>query len=82
MRNLAVGLPVITADLSDNRLQLATRVGADYTANPEAEDFNDQLKKITGGKGLAVIIEATGHPPVVNTAFQLADWHGRGCPTC
>jgi len=74
---LSGGLPVITADLSDNRLQLATQVGADYTLNPEAEDLNDQLDSITGGKGLAVVIEATGHPPVVNTALQLADWHGR-----
>ena len=77
LAKLSGGLPVITADLSDNRLQLATRVGADYTLNPETEDLNDQLGKITDGKGLAVVIEATGHPPVVNTAFQLADWHGR-----
>ena len=77
LAKLSGGLPVITADLSDNRLQLAKRVGADYTLNPEAEDLNDQLEKITRGKGLAVVIEATGHPPVVKTAFQLADWHGR-----
>ena len=74
---LSGGLPVITADLSDNRLQLATQVGADYTLNPEAEDLNDQLDSITGSKGLAVVIEATGHPPVVNIALQSADWHGR-----
>ena len=77
LAKLSGGLPVITADLSDSRLQLAKQVGADYVLNPEAEDFNDQLDKITGGRGLAVVIEATGHPPVVNTAFQLADWHGR-----
>ena len=77
LAKLSGGLPVITADLSDNRLQLAKRIGADYTLNPEIEDFSDRLDKITGNKGLAVIIEATGHPPVVNTAFQLADWHGR-----
>ena len=77
LAKLSGGLPVITADLSDNRLQLAKQVGADYTLNPEAEDLNDQLDSITDGKGLAVVIEATGHPPVVNTALQLADWHGR-----
>ena len=77
LAKLSGGLPVITADLSDNRLQLAKQVGADYTLNPDAEDLNDQLDKITGGRGIAVVIEATGHPPVVNTALQLADWHGR-----
>ena len=77
LAKLSGGLPVITADLSDNRLQLAKQVGADYTLNPEAENLNDQLDSITDGKGLAVVIEATGHPPVVNTALQLADWHGR-----
>ena len=35
---------------------------------------------MTGGKGLAVVIEATGHPPVVNTALQLAD--GMGVLSC
>ena len=77
LAKLSGGLPVITADLSDNRLTLATRVGADYTLNPEADDFDEQLDRITGGKGVAVVIEATGHPPVVNAAFQLAAWHGR-----
>jgi len=77
LAKLSGGLPVITADLSHNRLQLAQQVGADYTVNPEAEDLNDQLDGITGGKGLSVVVEATGHPPVVNTAVQLADWHGR-----
>ena len=77
LAKLSGGLPVITADLSGNRLTLATRVGADYTLNPEADDFDEQLDRITGGKGVAVVIEATGHPPVVNAAFQSAAWHGR-----
>ena len=77
LAKLSGGLPVITADLSDNRLTLATRVGADYTLNPEANDLDERLDRITGGRGVAVVIEATGHPPVVNTAFQLAAWRGR-----
>lgn len=77
LAKLSGGLPVITADLSDSRLQLAKQVGADYALNPEAEDFNDQVEKITGRKGPAVVIEATGHPAVVNTAFQLAGRCGR-----
>ena len=77
LAKLSGGLPVITADLSDNRLTLATRVGADYTLNSEANDLDERLDRITGGRGVAVVIEATGHPPVVNTAFQLAAWRGR-----
>ena len=77
LAKLSGGLPVITADLSHNRLQLAKQVGADYALNSEAEDLNDQLDKMTSSKGLAVVIEATGHPSVVNTALQLTDWHGR-----
>lgn len=77
LAKLSGGLPVITADLSDNRLELATQIGADYALNPEAEDFDVQLDKITSGRGPAVVIEATGQPPVVNTAFQLVDWCGR-----
>ena len=82
LAKLSGGLPVITADLSDNRLTLATRVGADYTLNPEADDLDERLDRITGGRGVAVVIEATGHPPGCQHRFSVSCLAWAGCPTC
>ena len=71
------GLPTIAVELADNRLKLAKSVGADYTLNPERDNFEAELDDITDGKGPAVVIEATGHPEAIHTAFQLAGWCGR-----
>jgi L-iditol 2-dehydrogenase len=71
------GLPTIAVDLTDSRLELAKRVGADYALNPKADNFKESLAAATNGKGAAVVIEATGHPDAVNTAFDLAGWCGR-----
>ncbi len=77
LAKLSGALPVMGADLADSRLKLATDVGADYALNPGVSDFDQQLAEITKGKGPAVVIEATGHPEVINTAFKLAGWCGR-----
>ncbi|MCZ6679052.1 MAG: zinc-binding alcohol dehydrogenase, partial [Candidatus Poribacteria bacterium] len=74
---LSGALPVISADLAESRLKLAMELGADYALNPTEGDTAQHIDEITQGKGTAVVIEATGHPAAVNTAFTLAGWHGR-----
>ncbi len=68
-------LPVIAADLTDSRLELAKSIGADATLNPEDTNFSEQLNALTDGNGPVVVIEATGHPDAVSTALDVA---GRG----
>lgn len=77
LAQLSGGLPTIAVELADNRLALAECIGADYTLNPEHDGFETELDNITAGKGAAVVIEATGHPEAIHTAFQLAGWCGR-----
>jgi 2-desacetyl-2-hydroxyethyl bacteriochlorophyllide A dehydrogenase len=77
LARLCGGFPVIGADLADSRLKCAEEVGADYTLNLEASDCEQRIAEMTQGKGLAVVIEATGHPEPINTAFKLAGWCGR-----
>ncbi|HIE50316.1 MAG TPA: zinc-binding alcohol dehydrogenase [Armatimonadetes bacterium] len=74
---LSGGFPVIGADVSEWRLQVARRCGADEVLNPQQEGFAQRLAAATGGGGPAVVIEATGHPEPINTAFRLAAGHGR-----
>ncbi len=75
LSKLSGALPLIAADLTDSRLEISKRIGADYTFNPEDTDFSAQLEEATQGNGPAIIIEATGHPDAITTALDVA---GRG----
>ncbi len=77
LSKLSGALPVIAADLTDSRLELAKSIGADATLNPEDSNFSEQLNAVTNGNGPAVVIEATGHPDAVSTALDVAGWGAR-----
>jgi 2-desacetyl-2-hydroxyethyl bacteriochlorophyllide A dehydrogenase len=73
LAKLSGALPVVGVDLSDGRLEVAGKVGADEVLNPKGEGFDRRVAEINP----AVVIEATGHPDAVNTAFKLAGWRAR-----
>ncbi|MXY99688.1 zinc-binding alcohol dehydrogenase [Candidatus Poribacteria bacterium] len=77
LAKLSGALPVIAADLTDSRLELAKSMGADATLNPEDTNFSEQLNAVTDGNGPVVVIEATGHPDAVSTALDVAGWGAR-----
>ncbi len=77
LSKLSGALPVIAADLTDSRLELAKSMGADATLNPEDSNFSEQLNAVTDGNGPVVVIEATGHPDAVSTALDVAGWGAR-----
>jgi threonine dehydrogenase-like Zn-dependent dehydrogenase len=56
---------LIAVDLNDARLDMAKRCGADIGLNPTRVDVVDEVRKLTGGYGCDVYIEATGHPQAV-----------------
>jgi L-iditol 2-dehydrogenase len=53
---------LVVVDLDDRRLELSKQYGADVVINPKREDAVEIVKKMTGGYGCDVYIEATGHP--------------------
>ena len=77
LSKLSGAVPLIAADLTDSRLNLSKRMGADDTLNPEDTDFSEQLDEATQGEGPAIIIEATGHPDAISTALDVAGWGAR-----
>lgn len=77
LSKLSGALPLIAADLTDSRLEISKRIGADHTFNPEDTDFSKQLGDATQGDGPAVVIEATGHPDAISTALAVAGWGAR-----
>ena len=72
LSKLSGALPLIAADLTDSRLEISKKIGADHTFNPEDTDFSEQLGDATQGDGPAVVIEATGHPDAIGTALAVA----------
>lgn len=70
------GLPVIGVDLDTARLKLAKHGGADSTLLAD-DAVVSNLQSLLQADGAKVVIEATGHPDAVLSAFQLASTKGR-----
>lgn len=51
---------LVVLDLSDDRLELAKRFGADIVINPARQDAEKIVKEMTEGYGCDIYIEATG----------------------
>ncbi len=62
---------LIALDLKPNRLQVALKCGADLALNPAEVDVVAEVKKLTGGYGCDVYIEATGHAEGVPQGLQM-----------
>ncbi|MBQ3084829.1 MAG: zinc-binding alcohol dehydrogenase [Clostridia bacterium] len=69
--------PLIAADLNPERRALALKLGADYALDPSAEDFVEQVKEITKGKGVNATVEVTGVSAAMKQALECASWMGR-----
>jgi threonine dehydrogenase-like Zn-dependent dehydrogenase len=62
---------LIAVDMDDARLELAKACGADIGLNPGKVDVVDEVRKLTGGYGCDVYIEATGHPSAVEQGLHM-----------
>jgi alcohol dehydrogenase len=62
---------VIAIDLADSRLDVAKQFGADLTINNEHQDAVDLVRKLTGGLGVDVAIEAVGVPSTFELCAEL-----------
>jgi NADPH:quinone reductase len=55
-----VGATVIATVGSDEKAQIARRRGADHTVLYRSVDFAEEVKRITGGKGVDVVYDSVG----------------------
>lgn len=76
LAQLSGGLPILSIDRDERRLDFARQVGVD-AALPANGDLSAAVAEHCNGPGAAVVIEATGSPPAVPTAFALAVPGGR-----
>src|SRR5574344_823859 len=63
---------VVVFDILDERLDLAKRLGADYGVNSGKENFMDEVKEITDGRGFDYVYETAGNTITMKMAFKLA----------
>lgn len=68
---LAGASRVIVTGTRDNRLRLASELGAEFTVNVRREDVIKAIKDLTEDLGVDVVIEATGSPLAVKQAIDI-----------
>jgi len=67
------GLTIIVTAGSDEKCAAAKALGADYAINYKTQDFVAEVKAITGGKGVAVVLDMVGGDYVPRNLQCLAD---------
>ncbi len=73
----ASGATVIGVDPVPFRRQVAERMGASHTLDPNAVPIADAVKDLTGGVGADVCIEVSGYPPALAEAMRTVAYSAR-----
>ncbi|WXL25515.1 NADPH:quinone oxidoreductase family protein [Ectopseudomonas mendocina] len=72
----ALGAKVIAAASSAEKLAVAKAAGADELINYKDSSLKDEIKRLTGGKGVDVIYDPVGGD-LFEEAFRSIAWNGR-----
>ncbi|HIE14136.1 TPA: NAD(P)-dependent alcohol dehydrogenase [Candidatus Bathyarchaeota archaeon] len=70
-------MEVYVTDVLDYRLEYAEKAGASVTINPLKDDVSKRVSELTKGKGVDVVIEASGAEEAVRQAFRIVKPGGR-----
>jgi threonine 3-dehydrogenase len=68
---------VIASDLNPKRLELARAMGAQVILNPTNDDVVARVRELTGGDGVDLVCEMSGHPSGHAQALAAARMGGR-----
>jgi threonine 3-dehydrogenase len=68
---------VFAIEPNANRRELARRMGADVLLDPSAENVESRVRAETGGNGVDVLLEMSGHPAAIRQGFGLLRNGGR-----
>ena len=70
--------PIIGIDIIDHKLEMAKHFGANYVFNSrQTGDLAGEIRKIVGAAGADVVIETTGNPRVIESAYDLTHADGK-----
>ena len=71
------GAKVIAVDVSEEKLQLAQKAGAQLSIDTRQQALHEKLLEFTNGHGPDVVIEAVGSPPTFRAAVEEVAFTGR-----
>ncbi len=71
--------PVILTGTRDSRLEIGKKLGADYVINVREKDPVEEVRRITGGKGLDYVLECSGATNAINEAALMVNRGGKIC---
>jgi L-iditol 2-dehydrogenase len=71
--------PVILTGTRDARLELGTKLGADHVVNINKENPVEAVKRLTQGKGVHYVVEASGNPNGLNDGMDMVMRGGKIC---
>jgi threonine dehydrogenase-like Zn-dependent dehydrogenase len=77
VRSAMRGATVVAADIDDDKLALARKMGASYTINTRTENVHQRLLEMTSSFGPDVVIEAVGSTPTYQMAVDEVAFTGR-----
>jgi threonine 3-dehydrogenase len=76
---------VFATETNEHRRKMAREMGANFVLNPLAEDPVKKILEATGGTGVDVLLEMSGHPAAIQQGFKALRAGGRasmlGIPT-
>lgn len=75
---LAGANPIIGIDIHDHKLTKATQHGLTHTINAAREGAPERVQEILGGLA-DVVIDGTGNPAVIESAYELTRLRGGRC---
>ena len=70
----AFGARVITTASSTEKLDLARSLGADETINYVAQDFEEEVRQLTNGNGVELVLECVGGPVLEKSVRCVASY--------
>jgi threonine 3-dehydrogenase len=68
---------VFAVDVNPYRLELASRMGADFVFNPKSGPWEAAVRELTGGLGPDVVLEMSGHPDALQSGLSVVRNGGR-----
>ncbi len=69
---LASGARVIAVDSVGSKLQMAAENGAHFCVDSSSAEFGQQVRELTGGKGVDAVVVFRPHAEVIEPAIKLA----------
>ncbi|MEK6236107.1 MAG: zinc-binding dehydrogenase [Planctomycetales bacterium] len=74
---LASGHPVVAVDRTDEKLELARRMGATHAIRSDDSDWTRTARSILGPQGADVVVDTTGAIEMIEAAYELTHAQGR-----